>query len=571
MSDSNYRQNNNKLYKNILDSIYNGVLVINCEGTIIFFNEGAENILQIKQEKAIEKKINEVMPYSTLLKRLEEGTDYLGERIKIGEKEIMSNQSLIENDGKIIGAVSVFQDISHIQKHLEWNQMLADILRASYDGIYITDANGYTVYVNEGYEKITGLKGFEVIGKHMEDLVKAGYISESVSLLALKEKKTKTIMQKIEKTGKEVIVTGNPIFDSKGNITQVVTNVRDITELSYYKKELEKEHEKTIKFSSEVDRLRSIKNAKAKAIGKSKAFNKTMEIISRIANTNSTVLLTGESGTGKEVFAKMLHEISNRKDKPYIRVNCGAIPESLIESELFGYESGSFTGALKKGKAGYFELAHEGTILLDEISEIPFHLQVKILRVLQEKEVNRIGSDTPRQINVRVIASTNKDLKKLADENRFRDDLFYRLNVIPIKIPPLRDRKEDILPLTLHFLDKYNNKHGLNKTISREVLDLFYNYDWPGNVRELENTIERLILLSEKELVKLHDVPLELKNALEGKDSNEFKSLKDEVRKYEIRLIKQAIQNSSSLSDAARKLNIDRTTLSKKMGKYSLK
>ncbi len=245
---------------------------------------------------------------------------------------------------------------------------------------------------------------------------------------------------------------------------------------------------------------------------------KTLEIVDTIksvANTPATVLLTGESGVGKEVFAKAIHNLSDRRDKPFVKINCAAIPEDLLESELFGYEKGAFTGAntTKKGK---FELADGGTIFLDEIGDMPLLLQSKLLRVLQEKEIERLGGSKTIKVDVRIIAATNKDLEKMVQEGTFREDLYYRLNVIQIHIPPLRERREDIPVLIYYFLDKFNKMYGKNLKISDELVELLTNYDWPGNIRQLQNTLERMVILAKKPVLTKEDLPVDIKKSLKN-------------------------------------------------------
>lgn len=283
-------------------------------------------------------------------------------------------------------------------------------------------------------------------------------------------------------------------------------NIKLISKMIAEKKRLEIEKERLKK-----EMIASVSKTGIKdIIGISKPILDIVENIKNIAPTPATVLILGESGVGKELFSKAIHKFSDRADKPFIKINCAAIPEDLLESELFGYEKGAFTGAYttKKGK---FELANGGTIFLDEIGDMPISLQAKILRVLQEKEVERIGSSKPIKINVRVIAATNKDLQEMVNQGTFREDLYYRLNVIPIYIPPLRERKEDIPVIANSFVERFNKEYGKNVFLSEELMDLFLKYDWPGNVRQLQNTIERMVILSKKDVLTPEDLPKDIK------------------------------------------------------------
>lgn len=316
-------------------------------------------------------------------------------------------------------------------------------------------------------------------------------------------------------------------------------------------------------------------------IGKSKAIEEILSLILRVSRSDSTVLIMGESGTGKELVARMIHSKSDRSSKPFIPVNCAAIPSELLESELFGHERGAFTGAVQP-RSGRFELANHGTLFLDEIGDMPLHLQVKILRVIQDKTFERVGSSKPISVDVRIIAATNKNLENEVKEGRFREDLYWRLNVVPILIPPLRERKDDIPLLCEYFIEKFEKKFGYSIRISEEVFEAFKNYSWPGNVRELENLIERFFVLSENQTVTLKDLPDRILHSEKGfarevipDELNPFASsidLNELLREYERKLILHALKlNSWIKSKAARYLNINRTTLIEKMKRLGIK
>ncbi len=292
-------------------------------------------------------------------------------------------------------------------------------------------------------------------------------------------------------------------------------------------------------------------------------------LASKVAEVDSTVLITGESGVGKEVLASYIHANSKRSDKPFIKINCGAIPVTLLESEFFGYEKGAFTGASKEGKTGIFELAHNGTLFLDEIGEIPLPLQVKLLRVLQENEFLRVGGTKLIKVNVRIIGATNKDLEQEIKKGNFREDLFYRLNVVPIHIPSLRKRKEDILPLTLFFLKQFNEKYHKNKSISHEVIESFQNYNWAGNIRELQNIIERLVVLADSDHIDIADLPSIFRrhNVSEAITIHKIMPLKQAISFVEKQLITMAKEKYSTTSKIAEVLGVDQSTISRKINK----
>lgn len=326
-------------------------------------------------------------------------------------------------------------------------------------------------------------------------------------------------------------------------------------------------------------------NTQNKLIYRSRSMNDIISILPRLATVDSTVLITGDSGVGKEVVANYIHENSPGGDNPFIKINCASIPEALLESELFGYEQGAFTGAGKKGKAGLFELANEGTLFLDEIGDMPLQLQGKLLRVLQEGEFIRIGGQKPIRVKVRIIAATNQNLEERVRENLFRRDLFYRLNVIPINIPPLRDRKEDIFPLIQHFLAEFSSKFNMKKVLSQGVINILEEYSWPGNVRELKNIVERLVVISNSQEINLETIPGYIKDSFvkqkkpafifhEDGDSDHggegIIPLKEAVMQTESHLIQKAAQQCSNLTQMAQLLGVNQSTVSRKMQKYGL-
>lgn len=446
------------------------------------------------------------------------------------------------------------------------------IFDSSYDGIYITDGKGITLRLNKACERIEGVTAKDVIGKHMKELVDMGVYSESVTLKVLEKKAPVTILQNVQ-NGKEVIATGNPVFKN-GEIIRVVTNSRDITELNRLKKELYETKQLTEKYHSELEILRQEQTRTGDIIVKSSAMRKVIDLVVHVAKVDSTVLIQGESGVGKEIIAKIIHRNSNRRKGPFIKVNCGAIPETLLESELFGYEKGAFTGASKTGKIGLIELANEGTFFLDEIGELSLNLQVKLLRVLQEREILRVGGEKPIPVDIRIIAATNRDLKKMVQEKAFRDDLYYRLNVVPVTVPPLRERKDDIQPFIMLFLNKFNNKYNLQKRISPEVVETLIQYDWPGNVRELENLIERLVVTVSEEEISVEHLPGAFRDYEKGRNTftlNDFRTYQEAINNFEKNLLITVMKNSKSTQEMAEILNVNRSTITRKLKKHNIK
>ena len=368
-----------------------------------------------------------------------------------------------------------------------------EVCQNLYDGIHITDGEGVILFINDAYTRTTGIRPEQVLGRRVSEIEGLLY-QGSVTGQVLETKQRVNAVATILGLGKEVLVTGTPVFDPFGNVKLVVTNTRDFPELKRLEGQLHALTEEQRKANQELAYLRRRQAGGKELIYRSGAMESVMELVRTVAQTDVTVLITGESGTGKELIANELYQNSVRRDKPFIKVNCAAIPAELLESELFGYEEGAFTGARRSGKAGMFELADTGVILLDEIGDMPLALQTKLLRVLQQRELIRVGGSRPVKLDLRVIAATNKDLREEARQGRFREDLYYRLNVVPIELKPLRERQADIPLLAQHFCRGFCKKYGRDMAITPDGVDLLTQYPWPGNIRELENLIERIVV-----------------------------------------------------------------------------
>jgi len=451
----------------------------------------------------------------------------------------------------------------------DMRELFVSVLESSYDGIYITDGQANTIIVNRSYEQITGLSRADLLGRNMRDLVQAGVIDGSGTLLALEQNGTVTIEQKFN-TGKQAIITSVPHFDKSGRATMVVTNVRDITELHNLRSQLSRQEERTQQHLNEVEIIRKQISGSDALIAVDENMLNSLLLVQKVAGTDIIVLLLGETGVGKEVVATHIHQSGNRSGEPLVKVNCGAIPPHLVESELFGYEKGAFTGAHKDGKPGLFEVADKGTIFLDEVGDLPLEMQVKLLRVIQDKEVQRIGALKPKKIDVRIIAATNRDLERLVKENAFRKDLYYRLNVFHITIPALRERPMDILPLAEMLLRDFNRKYGQNKELTPAGQILLQSYDWPGNVRELRNVLERAAILATGPSISPFDLAIPQPDVIEtGKNilpDSPF-NLKKIIESIEADYINQAYLKHRNIRNAAKSLNMDPATFLRKRKK----
>jgi PAS domain S-box-containing protein len=450
------------------------------------------------------------------------------------------------------------------------NILLDAVLESSYDGIFITDGNANTIRINTSYEIISGFKRADVVGKNMRDLVANGLISQSGTLLALGMRQPVTLEQKF-KTGKQAVITSTPTFDDQDNIVMVVTNVRDITEIWELRDQLGKKEELAKRQLSELEIIRKQIMGVGNMIVVDQMMLQTMLVVNKVAPMATTVLLLGETGVGKEIVASYIHQNSPRKNRPIIKVNCGAIPAQLVESELFGYEEGSFTGAKKDGKMGLLEIANEGTVFLDEIGDLPLDVQVKLLRLLQEKEIQRIGSTVSRKVDVRIIGATNRNLQKMVEANEFRKDLYYRLSVLPITVPPLRDRPGDILPMAETFLAELNLHYHFQKKFAPSAIYEIQSYEWPGNVRELRNVIERAVILSSGENIQPRDLGIfKEKSGPSGELplSSQPIDLKQMLMDIERDYIDTAYNMYRNVRRAAKSLSMDAATYVRKRRKY---
>lgn len=466
-------------------------------------------------------------------------------------------------------------------KFFNVDQDFIKILESSYDGIYITDGEANTLYLNEAYEKMTGIKREELVGKNMKDLVRNKLYDSSGSLLVQQTKDKVSLRQKVVKSNKEILITSTPVFHGE-EIIYIVTNVRDISDLSSLQKRLKKVETLNKEYE---EALKTMKDQMYGIINNDDIRSDTMlrlvEKILKLAKIDVPLMLGGETGVGKTYFAKYIHMNSQRKDQEFISLNCGAVPKNLIETELFGYVQGAYTGASNKGKTGVFELANGSTIFLDEIAEFDIEMQVKLLKVLEEGEIRRVGSDKNIKVDFRLITASNKDLKQMVKEGKFREDLYYRISAFPIIIPPLRERKEDILQMILYFLGIFNEKYNMNKYFSYPALEELKSYSWPGNIRELKNVVEQSLILSNENEIKFiiwnerEDKKLYIDKDSEKEDLyidnierlvvESGYSLKEVTEKIQRDLIKKMLKKEKKQKIVAKILKVDEATISRKI------
>ena len=571
------------LWPHVLNSSPNGIMLLDDKGEILYSNNGARLIFDrsVGIKNFVGRHISEIREdsWQALKVMFKTGKPQLKHKLKLGDATIIANRCPVKIGDQLLGALLVFHDISEyetliseLKGYTRLNTELEAIFESSFDGLYITDGQAKTIRVNSAYEKITGLAKQNLIGRDMHSLIKERIFDHSVTLQVLEKKEPITIMQKI-RGEKQVIVSGTPVFDETGEILLVVTNVRDITKLNTLRSQLEKSRRINSGFYQSLQEHDGIEHALDKMVVKSQAMIQIVKKAIKVARAQTSILLLGESGVGKSMLAGIIHNMSPRKEGPFIKINCGAIPQSLMESELFGYEKGAFTGALSTGKAGLIELAHTGTVFLDEVGELKPDMQVKILEAIEDKTFKKIGAHCATKIDVNIIAATNRDLKTMIQQGHFREDLYYRLNVVPIAIPPLRERREDIPPLVINVIEKFNKQKKLKKSIEHETLDLLSRYHFPGNVRELVNIIERMIVLSDNNQIRPEDLPSMIRDQQSNhQDISLAKgSLKEIITDVETRVIRDRLSKLGSVSKTARELNLHPTTLWRKMTKYGIK
>ncbi len=558
----------------ILDKMKEALIGIDREGKIIIINKRAQELIGVNYDESIGRKINEVVYNSELLKVIENNNPQYNKRFKLKEKTLLVNRFPIKDDEITYGAIALFNDITDfnkISKRLDEDETYINVLHTILDTVnewvVVVDKDGIVQMMSKAYKEFLrkpnpeGKHVTEVIENTRMHIVAKNGVREVGDIQEIRGNKMIAMRIPIKKDGKVVGAVGKVMFKDIGDFLSLSKKIDTLEkELEYYKKEFD--NKRVAKYSFE------------NCIGKSQKMIEVKNMARKVAKTNSNILILGESGTGKELIAHSIHNASNRRLGPFVKINCAAIPSDLLESELFGYEEGAFTGAKKGGKPGKFELANGGTILLDEIGDMPMNMQAKLLRVLQEKEFERVGGNIVKNLDVRIIASTNKDLERLVQNNGFREDLYYRLNVVSLRIPPLRDRREDIPDLANALKNKLTKRLGIYvEGISDEAIEYLQNYSWPGNIRELENVIERAInMLSSDLVIKPEHLPKRItKNKLKNKftGNKKLKAVLEEVEKEMI--IESLNKNKGNKNKTAKSLGISRVNLYKKLEKYKIK
>lgn len=562
----------------LIEASGNCLLAVDQQGIIFLSNTAAEQKLGAMTKarlKHILPQLDERVDRAIISKSIQSEFEF-----HINSTDFMASVYPIKIGNDLIGAICVLNEFTAYEKvvrqmHFFQNMTreLDAIINSSSDGLFVCDAQANVIRMNPASEQIHKVSQENLIGKNMQDLINEGFIDTSAALQASQTGETVTLLQ--NKENRKLISTGTPVFNEQGDLIRVVVSEKDITQIDQLQRELEKQASLKDQLQHQLNQMRQAELKNNQFIARSPAMLKVIERAYKVSAVDSSVLITGESGVGKGAIVKLIHSNSDRAEKPIIRINCGAIPETLIESELFGYEPGAFTGARAGGKPGSLELADHGTVFLDEIAELPLTAQVKLLRFLENGRMTRLGGREAITVDARILAATHQDLKKMVANGLFRHDLYYRLNVIPISIPPLRKRSDCIPPLLRYYVDHFARVTGGQKRLSRAALDHLLGYSYPGNVRELMNICERIVVMSETDVIDVSDLPNDVvKYTFQSSETVSVQpgdgSLTKMLESVEKSLLMQAIRKCHNQVDLSKSLGISQPTVARRLKKYKL-
>ncbi|WP_332237086.1 sigma 54-interacting transcriptional regulator [Sporolactobacillus sp. KGMB 08714] len=563
---------NTDLLKTILTSIPMGIFIADRQRRMVNFNEAGLRMTKRRASEVAHEPAENIFGRKEIDRVFTTGETILNQIVVGGQVGLLADYSPIFGPGRTInGVVIVVQDLPMVEKmamELEYvknlNADLNAVLSSMYDEILVLDEEGGLIRCSETLSADYWHINFKkLIGKNLLHLEAKGMFHLPVIRYVIENRKKYSVVQETS-DGKKVLALGTPVFGDNGEIQRIIIALRDITETAELKTRLNE-------YKKELDGFRKKDLFMQQMVFRSVKMEELMIRVKKVAEFSSTVLIDGESGVGKEVVAQAIHQMGTRSSRPFLKLNCGAIPGNLLESELFGYVKGAFTGASTAGKKGYFEQADGGVLFMDEIGELPLQLQVKLLRVLQEGEVIPLGSTRPIPVNVQIVAATNRNLKEMVKAGAFREDLYYRLNVIPIHVPPLRERPEDIAVLAVHFLKQLNQKYKKHYVFMPDALNLLELYHWPGNIRELQNVVERLIVVSDSETIHADLVGNLIRFDQRVPDSHSFTNriipMKQAKEKLERELVVMAMKKFKTTTRAAEALGISQSSVSRKYNK----
>lgn len=569
--------NNWRLFsKTLLNASGNAIFVIDTSGTVVISNHRVQKALGLFPGSLVANTLPEFWPHAGEV--LRDRSRLRGLALQAGQTSYLARLDPMVYKDSIIGVLCVLEDTTELENttrrmhsYQELSQELDAIISYSDDGLWICDGKGTILRINAASERMNMLRAADVIGRNIDELVASGEIDISVTRKVLKSRRRENILQRT-RSGRKLILTGNPVFNAAGELIRVVVNERDITEIDALRVRLDNQVAKNDQMQRRMEELQIAELTSGEIIARSANFVRALQQARKVSQVDSAVLIQGESGSGKGVIANLIHKYSARADKPIIQVNCGAIPETLVESELFGYDKGAFTGAAPKGKPGYLELANGGVLFLDEVAELPIASQVKLLRFLEDGKVKRVGGTRIQVFDVRVICATHRNLKKMVAEGLFRLDLYYRLNVIPINVPPLREREACKLPLIQHYIKHFNTKLKAAKPqrLSRKAMEALLAYHYPGNVRELMNICERLVVMAESQRIDLADLPSTITTLLPPEIDlvKTGETLPQIIAAVERRILSQAMETCGTQARAAKLLGINQSTIARKLKRH---
>ena len=567
-----------RFLQKVFDASGRGLLLIDGESRAVLANRLASNWLDVQEGS----RVADVLPVLWGMVAPVVGAKQASaeEALLLNGREILVQVAPLIQGEKRTGAVCVLVEsrlVESMSRRLpsltSLSRELDAIIDSSSDGLFVCDGKANVIRMNPASEKIHNISSREIVGRNMQELIETEFIDRSAALETSQTGKPATLLQ--NKEGRKLMSIATPVFNEAGELERIVVSERDITEIDRLHREIEEQEAKADEFRNQILEQQQSELEARRVIARSPSMVKALGQAARVSTADSSVLILGESGVGKGLIADMIHQHSARRNSPLIKINCGAIPESLIEAELFGYEKGAFTGAETRGKPGYFELADGGILFLDEIAELPLASQVKLLRFLEDGQIVRLGGTSSRTVDVRILAATHRDLDEMVAEGRFRHDLYYRLNVIPISVPPLRERRECLVPLLRHYIEHFSASVGRPKRLTRAALDVLTHHSYPGNVRELMNLCERLVVMTDTEMIGLPDLPSELtagsqEEALQRLQWRADQTLPQVLDEVEKRLLAEARERFGNQTEMAEALGVNQSTIARKLRKHGL-
>jgi PAS domain S-box-containing protein len=563
-------------YQALVNAMGVGFLAVNTSGITILANGIACDTFGTYPGVDLKDEFTEL--WSKVVRKLQGRKKSVEFSLRRDKATYMIRVSPILVDSEQVGAVCVFVESDGLEEMAKQMSFFQDLIReleavinSSSEGLWICDEEANVLRLNPAAERIHNINAEEVLGRNMRELVAEGFIDKSSTLEVIRTGKVVNLLQ--QRNGRKLVITGRPVFDAEGDLIRVVSSVRDITEIETLQRELEEQELMKGRLRNHMLEMQQMELEARRVVARSPCMLKALRQAIKVSAVDSTVLILGESGVGKGLLADLIHKNSLRSEKPLIRINCGAIPESLIESELFGYEKGAFTGALPGGKPGYLELADGGTLFLDEIAELPLPSQVKLLRFLEDGRITRLGGTQSRTVDVRILAATHRNLDEMIAQEKFRLDLYYRLKVIPIQVPSVRERKECILPLIHHYMEYFGARNSIRKRLTRAASDALLSYAYPGNVRELMNICERLVVMAETELIDLKDLPSDIvprvgQSTAETAAWVEEMTLQQALDSLEREVLARARDRYGNQRIMAAALGVNQSTIARKLGKH---